>query len=93
MYRLGIDIGASSCQLILLGEEGEILWRESFLHHNKVKSAVVESLQRLNDVVKGKEVLLSVCGTMSHLLGLASEFTSSDQHSLRQPHQIGRAHV
>ena len=88
MFRLGIDIGASSCRLILMNGKNEISWRKSYPHHNKVKKLVANSLEEIHRIAGDESVLLSVCGTMSHLLGLPPEYTSSETIAMTQA--IGR---
>lgn len=84
MKRLGIDIGASSCQFVLLDENNTVLWKKSFLHHNKVKDNILTTLGEIPGLAKDESVLLSVCGTMSHLTGLSPEYTASESLALSQ---------
>lgn len=84
MKRLGIDIGASSCQFVLLDENNTVLWKKSFLHHNKVRDYILTTLGEIPGLTKDESVLLSVCGTMSHLTGLSSEYTASESLALSQ---------
>ncbi|MGI6040690.1 MAG: BadF/BadG/BcrA/BcrD ATPase family protein [Candidatus Alectryocaccobium sp.] len=82
MERLGIDIGTSSCQFVLLDENNTVLWKKSFLHHNKVRDYILTTLGEIPGLTKDESVLLSVCGTMSHLTGLSSEYTASESLAL-----------
>lgn len=84
MKRLGIDIGASSCQFVLLDDNNTILWKKSFLHHSKVRDHILTTLGEIPGLAKDESVLLSVCGTMSHLAGLPQEYTVSESIALSQ---------
>lgn len=77
MLRLGIDIGASSCQFILL-REGDVLYRKSVLHRNKVRTTVLTILPEVQREIGAETVLLSICGTMAHLFGLSADYVSSE---------------
>lgn len=77
MLRLGIDIGASSCQFILL-REGDVLYRKSVLHHNKVRTTVLTILPEVQREIGAETVLLSICGTMAHLFGLSADYVISE---------------
>lgn len=82
MFRLGIDIGASSCQFVLLDEQQRIVYHRSELHHNKVKDSVLNGLE---DIRKKNRIIsaeLSVCGTMSHLLGVKKSFHTGEHLAL-----------
>ena len=78
MLRLGIDIGASTCQFVLMREDGSVLYRKSTLHRNKVRALVIKTLSAIRTTAGENPVLLSVCGSMSHLLGLPSDFAASE---------------
>ena len=82
MMKLGMDAGVSSCQFILIDDEEKILYRKSVLHHNKVKKTVLEILPEVAALTGNTSVSLSVCGTMSHLLGLPSEYAASEVQTL-----------
>lgn len=78
MLKLGIDIGASSCQFVLLDEQNKILHKYSVLHHNKVKDVVLHALPEIEKLTGSENINLSICGTMSHLLGLDKKFAGSE---------------
>ena len=78
MLRLGFDIGASSCQIILLNACNTVLYRSSRQHHNKVRECILQELTEISKTLHDEPVCLSVCGTMSHLLGLDKTFYTGE---------------
>ena len=75
VYRTGIDIGSTTVKLVILAEDGTLLYGRYRRHHARTREALAELLQeaqsRLGDCA------LSICFTGSGALGLS--------HSLSLP--------
>ena len=81
MKRIGIDIGASSCQLVVTDGEENVLYECSKLHHSKVQSTLLSFFQELTDqkLLKEKEkIQIGTCGSMCGLTGLDETYHSNE---------------
>ena len=83
MWRLGIDVGASSCQFVLMNEDFEVVSKDSKMHKNKVRDCLRDFLREVENVTgDDSNVLISVCGMMKHLIGVDKKYYVSESLAL-----------
>lgn len=83
MYKLGIDIGAASCQYVLMDEHGSVKRRASVMHHNRIRSCLLDFADAIaGEIGSETEVQLAICGTMKHLAGLKEKYSAGEALSL-----------
>jgi len=78
MKKLGIDVGSYGSRFVLTDENGKILFKESIPHHNKVKETILDSLNSVKEITGSEAVMISVCGSMCHLLSLPDDYMCSE---------------
>ena len=62
-YRIGIDIGSTTVKVIILDENGEILFRSYERHFSKVREKTAEVLERAKPILAGKTIALLITGS------------------------------
>ena len=62
-YKIGIDIGSTTVKTVVLGENGELLFRSYERHYSKVRQKAAEQLARAEDTLRGKEISLAITGS------------------------------
>lgn len=83
MYKLGLDIGASSCQYVLMDEDRKVVRQRSVMHRNKIRDTLTDFVHEIIGIVgEDAEVQVAVCGTMKHLAGLKEKFAASEALAL-----------
>lgn len=85
MKKLGLDIGGSSCKLVLLNEENKVVYREYRMHKNKVQQTVLSMLDAAvtaGALQNEETVHIGVCGSMSNRTGLPALYEMNETLSL-----------
>lgn len=91
MKKIGIDIGGSSCQVVLLDEENQFLFKKSVMHKNKVQQtllSILEDLKQSDHLEEEEPLLVGTSGSMCHLTGLPSFYDRNEVLSLVRGQEI-----
>ncbi len=67
--RIGIDIGSTTVKVVVLDEQNKLLFRSYERHFSKVREKTIETLTKIQDTLKGKQVKLVITGSAG--LGVA----------------------
>ena len=67
--RIGIDIGSTTVKVVVLDENGRLLFRSYKRHFSKTRERACETLRGLTDMLTGKSVHLAITGSAG--LGVA----------------------
>ncbi len=67
--RIGIDIGSTTVKVVMMDEDNKLLFRSYERHYSKARERACETLRSVEDMLKGKQVRLTITGSAG--LGLA----------------------
>lgn len=67
--RIGIDIGSTTVKVVVLDEDGKLLFRSYERHFSQVREKTCEILRRIRDRLAGRDVKLLITGSAG--LGVA----------------------
>ena len=67
--RIGIDIGSTTVKVVVMDEDNKLLFRSYERHYSKARERACETLRSVEDMLKGKQVRLTITGSAG--LGLA----------------------
>lgn len=70
-YQIGLDVGSTTIKVVVLGEQGEILYKSYERHLSRVRSLALQKIESLKDLLDGHELRIAVTGSAG--LGLAKE--------------------
>ncbi|MCL2815081.1 MAG: acyl-CoA dehydratase activase [Oscillospiraceae bacterium] len=62
-YRAGIDIGSTTVKIVILGENGEMIYKRYERHFSKVKEKTAELLEDAKDILTGNGIKLTMTGS------------------------------
>ncbi len=69
ILRVGIDIGSTTVKVVVLDEDNKLLFRSYERHYSKARERACETLDSIEDMLKGKDVRLVITGSAG--LGVA----------------------
>jgi predicted CoA-substrate-specific enzyme activase len=61
--RIGIDIGSTTVKVVVLDEQNKLLFRSYERHFSKVREKTCEILNRISDMLLGKQVKMVITGS------------------------------
>lgn len=64
MLRIGIDIGSTTAKIVVLNEDGDIIFSDYQRHHAKARELVTDMLQRLQQQTGGQPARMQVTGSV-----------------------------
>lgn len=69
ILRVGIDIGSTTVKVVVLDEDGKLLFRSYERHYSKTRERACETLRSIKDMLQGRDVRLVITGSAG--LGVA----------------------
>ncbi len=63
-YRIGLDVGSTTAKMVVIDEQGSLVWKRYERHQAQVKPLIGKFLTEIADVVGNAEVSLSVTGSV-----------------------------
>ena len=64
MYRLGLDVGSTTAKMVVVDENGKLLWHRYERHNAQVKELVSEFFAEVTNVVGDGELAIAVTGSV-----------------------------
>ena len=72
-YRVGLDVGSTTAKVVVVDENGDIIFSKYTRHCADIFNTVISILKDLKDRLKDSEIELSITGSVG--MGLSERFS------------------